>query len=135
MKRVIRDGVFETNSSTQHSIVILSEDNYNRWKEDDGLYVLKDYYYTWKGKKASPEIGKLYTRDEIRAIYEENGDDYWQEDDDAFMDWLYEDDWLKYEGFITYEDWRELELEQDENEFTSPSGDKMVALCAYGYDY
>ena len=40
MKRVIRRGVFETNSSSMHSIVVLKED-VNAEKQDDNIWITK----------------------------------------------------------------------------------------------
>lgn len=34
----IRIGVFETNSSSTHSITIVSKENYNRWKNGEMLF-------------------------------------------------------------------------------------------------
>lgn len=38
MKRQIRRGVFETNSSSMHVIVMCMESDYDRWQEDN-LYL------------------------------------------------------------------------------------------------
>lgn len=34
MKEVIRRGIFETNSSSVHSITMCSDDEYNKWKHE-----------------------------------------------------------------------------------------------------
>lgn len=41
MKRQIRQGVFETNSSSVHSLTICDADEYQQWK--DGTLVMDDY--------------------------------------------------------------------------------------------
>ena len=38
MKEVIRRGIFETNSSSVHSITMCSDDMYIRWLSGDGVY-------------------------------------------------------------------------------------------------
>lgn len=38
MKRVIRRGVFETNSSSTHSITMVSKEEYDKWKNGELLY-------------------------------------------------------------------------------------------------
>ena len=51
MKILIRSKIFETNSSATHSMVILSNDEYEEWKKNE-LYVREGYF------------DKLYTYDE-----------------------------------------------------------------------
>lgn len=41
MKRQIRQGVFETNSSSVHSLTICDADEYQKWQ--DGTLVMDDY--------------------------------------------------------------------------------------------
>lgn len=48
MKRVIRRGVFETNSSSTHSITMVSSEDYNKWQNGelfycDGEFITKMY--------------------------------------------------------------------------------------------
>lgn len=38
MKRQIRRGVFETNSSSVHSLTMCSGEDYKKWKDDKVLY-------------------------------------------------------------------------------------------------
>lgn len=38
MKRRIRCGVFETNSSSTHSICICTKEDYDKWKNGEMLY-------------------------------------------------------------------------------------------------
>lgn len=128
MKRVIRSLVFETNSSTSHSIIILSKENLKRWEEDPELYVAKDIWeYTWRDCEIKPEKGKLYTEAEILDMLQ-------QRDKLSDSEWENIDELIRDEGFITCSQWDDQELEFDVEEFTSPSGDEMVAMCAYGYE-
>ena len=130
MKKVIRCGVFETNSSATHSLIILSEADHERWMNED-LYAVKEYFsFTWKDGAKKPEKCKLYTKEEVLEMLAENGNGYIE--DEGYES---EEDFIKDEGFITYEDWCELELEMDTTNFTTPSGEKMVVESAYGYDY
>lgn len=39
--RTLRTGVFETNSSSTHSITMCTQDEYDRWKDGE-LYYLED---------------------------------------------------------------------------------------------
>ena len=47
MKRQIRRGVFETNSSSVHSLTMCTQSDYDRWKNGELIY---DY---WKDKLIS----------------------------------------------------------------------------------
>jgi len=38
MNTTIRRGVFETNSSSTHSITILSQKDYDKWRNEDLFY-------------------------------------------------------------------------------------------------
>lgn len=127
--KVIRREAFETNSSTSHSIVILSEEDAKRWEEDPNLYACESCYsWFWLDKSKKPEKTKLYTRQELLELLckEDNSiPDYYEKEEDFFRD----------EGFVNFEMWENIELEEDSNEFESPSGDKMVAYCKYGTEY
>lgn len=130
MKKILRLNVFETNSSTTHNIIILSEEDYEKWLEEDNYYTLKEnWYWIYENKPVKPKRGILYSRDEAVALLKmlHPNEDYSDEDliDEA----------LREEGFITSDQWDNLELEQNSEEFVSPSGDRMIALCAYGMEY
>ena len=66
MKRQIRRGVFETNSSSVHSLTMCMESDYNRWsRENLYLYTGSGYGYPDDNK---PEKNHFYTRDEAIAF-------------------------------------------------------------------
>lgn len=57
MKRQIRRGVFETNSSSVHSLTMCTQSDYDRWKNGELIY---DYW-----------DGKLIPIDELDDDYDE----------------------------------------------------------------
>lgn len=57
MKRQIRRGVFETNSSSVHSLTMCTQSDYDKWKDGEFIY---DYW-----------DGKLISTDELDDDYEE----------------------------------------------------------------
>ena len=57
MKRQIRRGVFETNSSSVHSLTMCTQSDYDRWKNGELIY---DYW-----------DGKLIPTDELDNDYDE----------------------------------------------------------------
>lgn len=57
MKRQIRRGVFETNSSSVHSLTMCTQSDYEKWKDGEFIY---DYLYR-----------KLISNDELDDDYDE----------------------------------------------------------------
>lgn len=95
MKRQVRIGVFETNSSMTHSLTICTAEDYDRWEKGE---LLLDRY-----------SDKFVNKSDIK----EDDEDYLTEEE------FYDDEYL--ETFY--------------REFTTPSGDRMVAFGNYGNDY
>ena len=131
----IRLGVFETNSSSTHSMVICTEEQYEKLGVE---YFIKDY------------TAEILTRREAIKLFKENHAD--EEnllstlEDDAIISLInrdYEAAGVDKEVFnFDYddpigdvEDWAGEYLELDVNKFTTPSGDKMVTICRYGNDW
>lgn len=73
MKRQIRRGVFETNSSSVHSLTMCTQSDYEKWKDGEFIY---DY---WDGKLISTDEsdddydeGRYYTYDRFNEYSEFN---------------------------------------------------------------
>ena len=73
MKRQIRYGVFESNSSSQHSIAICSEKEFNAWKKGEVLFDEYDEKFV--------HINKLSEKDkkEAELQYKKNKDEYYKD--------------------------------------------------------
>ena len=130
MKRVIRQCVWETNSSTTHSCVIMMQDNYDKWQ--NGGYVLRHSYDPFRTlpKDKKPRCGILYTTDEVIELYKLAGYEYNPDESskEKFID--------ERGDFITFEKWYDYDnLEYDKNYFTTPNGEEIVVCCQYGEDY
>lgn len=111
MKKQIRVGVFETNSSMTHALTICTEEQYDKWKNGE------IFWDKWDDRM------ETMSREELMKEFEEDGyyDDF--------------DEWRRSNGIVTYEeDDDDYEFEHFEHHFTTPSGDKMVAFGAYGCD-
>jgi len=104
----IRVGVFETNSSSTHSLTIVSEEDYEKWKSGELLLDTDE-------DKLIP-LPKDYVKKEESD--EEDGDDF--EDEDGVLK--------------TYDQWLDSDKEDYYGRFTTKSGDKIVAFGKYGYD-
>lgn len=92
----IRRAMFETNSSMVHSLCIVTEDDFNKFKDGELIYD--------RWNKELVDASKV-------NLYEDEDDQYWTEED--------------FGG-----EWYEVYYDA----FTTPSGDKMVAMSYYGHD-
>lgn len=122
MKRQIRRGVFETNSSSTHSLTMMMKSDYIRW-QNEKLYLYAGGY-GWEF--SSPVLDHLYTRDEAIKFAKNNRyyKDVYEVDDEILNDY----------GFISWENYGNGNLEDFYQEFTTPSGETIVAFGEYGYD-
>lgn len=123
MKRQIRWGVFETNSSSTHSLTMMMKDDYRRW-ENENLYLFAGYASGWDFNK--PVKNALYTRDE--AVEFVKNSRYYDDVDEI------DDEYLRDMDFISFDDEGSEYLEGFYKEFTTPSGETIVAFGEYGYD-
>ena len=123
MKRQIRRGVFETNSSSVHSLTMCSGEEYDKWKNGEVLY--------WR------EEDKFGTREEI---IEEMKVAKWWDGSPKFLGVNWEDEDVVADVFSDYEvetyeeyfdnEWFETYVEYH----TTPNGEQVVAFGYYGHD-
>lgn len=106
MKIQVRQGVFETNSSSVHTITMVNESDYEKWKNGELLY---DRY-----------VEGLVPLNEI-----ENPDEYDEDNSDNYKRYLTEKEFFS---------WDYIEYETYSNSFTTPSGDTVIAFGYYGHD-
>ena len=125
--KTIRANTFETNSSSTHSMIILTEEEYNKLESGE-LYLDDD--------------DKVITKEEAKNIFLKhmNEDKYTYDDDLSFEEniknYLDEFEYYSSEYPQSLENWKEDdELEFDINKYVSPSGDKLKIICKYGQDY
>lgn len=124
MKKIIRNGTFETNSSSTHSIIIMTADKWDEFKKTD------KYLADWDGE--------LYLVDDLIADMKKWPDLYENVDlsnREACVEYLTGgggSDFFTYENWVTYDKLSNL-AKAEVKHFESPSGDKMVAVCTYGY--
>ena len=121
--RQIRRGVFETNSSSVHSLTMCSAEEYEKWENGKLLY--------WQDKD------KFETREdiieELKNLKWYDGslrypDVNWEDEDevnDIFSDNEIQtcEEYFVNNYFYTFED-----------SYTTPNGEKVVAFGYYGYD-
>lgn len=125
----IRQSVFETNSSSTHSITIAPESDFNKWKNGE-VYLNEG----WWGESIDPNKDKTFlTKDEVINLLEEY--EYYKHNEDlnsmndeelneTFRDW----------DIYTFENYWNDYLESYENHYVSEQGDDIVVFGQYGYD-
>lgn len=124
MKRQVRRGVFETNSSSVHSLTMCSSDEYEKWKNEEILF--------WQDEN------KFATKQEIieelkQARWSYNNslkypDVNWEDEDE--IDELFSDERIQtYEEFFDNE-W----FETYSQTYTTPNGETIVGFGYYGHD-
>ena len=111
--RQVRLGVFKTNSSSTHSLTMVSQEIFKKWEK--GEYLFYDESLVSK-KEVLEELKK-----------ENKNVDF--ENEKEVKDLLERYDYKTYEEFM---EWGELE--KFEKTHTTPSGDVVVAFGEYGYD-
>ena len=112
----IRRGVFETNSSSVHSMIICSKAEFEKLNRGE-LYI-----NTWGDEVVTREkvietVSKYFDRKKLEAM---NEDDF--------------RDVIRNEGFETLNDWENSDLDYFEEEYTTEHGDKIVAFGHYGFN-
>lgn len=137
MKRQIRRGVYETNSSSTHSLTMCSEEEFEQWKNGELLFD------EW-GSESFVKANSLSNDDKKYAAQDyENHKDEFSEDWSDLSESAKEKYYTKYakennivdEDAKTYEEWQySSNLETFVDRYTSKSGDKIVAFGKYGYD-
>lgn len=124
MKRQIRRGVFETNSSSTHSLTMCSGDEYDKWKNGKVLF------WQWQDKFAAKEdIIEELQNARYRYSNELKYPDVNWEDEDEVNDIFSEEKIQTYEEFFDNYD-----FETFENSYKTPNGEEVVAFGYYGYD-
>lgn len=137
MKRQIRQGVFETNSSSTHSLTMCSKEDFDAWRRGELLF---DYY----GRENFVKVDELSDKNKKVAAkeYEMNKDDFqkdWEDlSEDAknkyYAEYAKENDLISQSG-ETYEEYmNDYELATFEETYTTPNGDAVVAFGKYGYN-
>lgn len=121
MKRQVRRGVFETNSSSTHSLTMMMKNDYDRWHTEQ-LY-LYEGGYGWEFDK--PIKNNLYTKDEVMKFAKSNS--YYHDEEEI------DNETMRDMGFISWDDEGSEYLEGFYEEFTTPSGETIVAFGEYGY--
>ena len=133
----VRRNVFETNSSSTHSITMCSEDEYNKWRNGELLY--KRWEGDFYSKNQIIELAREKKKEYLKK--KENGETIYHfyedyinanTDEDLYKAEYSEDDDSEYYTYDRF--WDEIDLETYEEEYTTKNGEKVIAFGYYGYD-
>lgn len=118
MKIQVRRGVFETNSSSTHSLTMCMKEDYDKWKAGE-VYLNDSWSIKTEGQFATKEEAIKAIEQYTKETYEED------EIDEKLRDW----------SFKSYDDWCDnYELESFYDTFKTKTGEEIVAFGEYGYD-
>ena len=153
MKISIRTGIFETNSSSVHSITISKKSDYKDF-EDGKLWYKKGDYPNYNGNFLPEDEAVEWNINRLKEtlddpkyfnayrekknfweawykVYGDNADSY-----DRYDDFTGDNDICSYEFYMNWEDyWEDNQYESFEQEYTSEHGDELIAWGYVGTDY
>lgn len=155
--RTLRTGVFETNSSSTHSIAMCTQDEYDRWKDGE-LYYLEDSERFVTKEECDMILKKMVLEDEISTNWDEGTltfrgiikkfdgyEDRYNKINELLtpeviaevtqeqVDELLDENFDRYEMPCSYDEyWDDLEYETYTKSYTTESGEVVMAFGYYG---
>lgn len=119
----IRNNIFETNSSSVHSITLCSEDEFKKWK--NGEIFFDRYGEKFLTFEEAEKVKKEQEKERERLIEQFGNDDYFDDEDRT----------LTYEQFFNWQgDDRFLDYMEKFQSHQNINGVDVVAFGYYGHD-
>lgn len=127
----IRQCVFETNSSSVHSITMCMKPEYDKWKNGE-VYLNRS---RWRDSSSEYANKKFVTREEaIDVILHDKYYSYTEEEFNSMDSYEFEE-FLREHDLYTRENYGGDYYETFSDRFTTPNGEEVVAFGYYGNDY
>lgn len=137
MKFQIRSNVFETNSSSTHSMIICSTEEYEKWQK--GKMLFDKYNETFIAQDIISEEDKKNTE----SFYNKNKTDYWKDWKDLTK--AQKENWYQkymtnilgkeYPNALTFEDFiNSSSAEFYSESMITPKGERIIIFGHFGYD-
>ena len=123
----IRRNVFETNSSSTHSITMCMKSDYDLWIKDK-VWFIDRYdaeFLPWNELIEYITKTQYVDIDDIETIKKDYADGYIERVEDMLADY----DVYSYNSWLDY---KTSEFERYKDEFTTPSGETIVSFGYYG---
>ena len=127
MKKIIRKGTFETNSSSTHSLILMLKNDYDEWIKGN-LYSTDRCYPRWFD---GIEMKRFVTHEEALELMKHYR---YLPDEQCWDDEIWVNDQLVEAGFRRG-DYENEYADVIYQEFTTPSGEVVVAVSEYEEDY
>jgi len=129
MKRQIRRNVFETNSSSTHTLTICSKSDFEKWKRGELLLDEWSNKFIDAEKVSEKDLESYYNS--IKKPYYKNYKDLDDDERESIKN-----EYMKNEvSGTTYDDWRDDGyLETYSQDYKTENGDEVVAFGKYGYN-
>lgn len=137
MRVAIRRGVFETNSSSTHSLTMCMKDEFDKWRNGELLFDVDSGSFI-------PNERHKFTEEDMENMkkwFEEKYNTSWENrrwnQTEEYVQRMYAHSlgWSGYEDELyTYDEYPSDNLEYFKNEYTTPNGETVVAFGAFGYD-
>lgn len=125
----IRNNVFETNSSSTHSIAICTKSDYEDFVSKKLYYVksckVQKHFVSWEELIELINTKQIYFSD---SDYDSLIHSHQDNDIETVEEILFDND------ICTIDTYFKEDLESFEEEFTTPNGETVVAFGYYGYD-
>ena len=140
--RQVRHGVFETNSSSTHSLTVCTQDEFDRWERGELLFDRwGDEFVEASTVKTGSDMDKIKAKyEDVRGKLWKNFEDLTKEEVDEFCeeycdeeyDDEYDDDqYVTFDwSFDHYNEWFDTYV----SDYTSEHGDKIIMFGYYGHD-
>lgn len=129
MKRQIRRNVFETNSSSTHTLTICSKSDFEKWKRGELLLDEWSDKFIDVEEVSEKDLESYYNS--IKKPYYKNYKDLNDDERKSIKN-----EYMKREvSGTTYNDWRDDGyLETYSQDYKTENGDEIVAFGKYGYN-
>jgi hypothetical protein len=115
MKRQVRLGVFETNSSMTHALTMCTDSEYRKWVDGEV------YWEKWNdGFESVKEVDNELDKDNFKSDYYDSYEEM-----------------RASKGYLTYNEFNDYDyvpFETFEETYTTPSRDVVHAFGYYGHD-
>ena len=133
----MRRGVFETNSSSTHSLTICTEEEFEKWRNGELLFDRwNDCFIEEIPLSDQEQTDAMENYNDIKSTYWKNWEQLSEEEIESWYR-RYASQYLnKSNDGQTYDEYMHssYDLEVYSKHYTSPSGDKLVVFGKYGYD-
>lgn len=122
----VRQNIFETNSSSMHSLSIVMQSDFDRWCSGEVLY--SEYVFIgFDGDFVTREQALEILKSKHRKLFDPGDEDFWENHYSNLEEFLDEYGFKTIEAYGDGYDWMQ-------EHFTTPSGEKVVAFGYYGCD-